>query len=168
MAQKNLHGSVPAEIDIILFFGAQWTVMVEWVLYWENVDAAFYIEMLQKLRICIQKKRLELWAENLSVLHHNSAPSHWADSTQKFLEKNNMWRMPHPPYSPDLAPCDFFYFPEIEIGAEGVASGGFGKNKINNGRLPAEHSQIWLQKVLRWLVTASTEVYLGGIFWGGI
>ncbi len=50
--------------------------------------------------------------------------------------------MPHPPYSPDLGPCDFFfYFPEVEIGAEGAASGGFGRNKIENDRLPAEHSQ---------------------------
>jgi len=25
--------------------------------------------------------------------------------------KNNMTVIPHPPYSPDLAPCDFFLFP---------------------------------------------------------
>ncbi len=36
----------------------------------------------------------------------------------------------------------FFYSPKVEIGTEEVASGGFGRNKIENGRLPAEHSQI--------------------------
>ncbi len=58
----------------------------------------------------------------------------------------------------------FFCFPGVEIGAEGAASGGFGRNKIKNSQLPAEHSQIWLQMVLWWLVTASTEVCnsLGG------
>ncbi len=35
-----------------------------------------------------------------------------------------MWLMLHPPYSPDLAPCDYFYFPRVEIGVEDVASGG--------------------------------------------
>jgi hypothetical protein len=25
---------------------------------------------------------------------------------------------PHPPYSPDLAPCDFFIFPKMKIEAE--------------------------------------------------
>ncbi len=38
-------------------------VVVEWVLYGKNVDTAFYIEKLQKLRICIRKKKQELWAE---------------------------------------------------------------------------------------------------------
>ncbi len=46
---------------------------------------------------------------------------------------------------PTFSALQFFYFPEVEIGAEGAASGGFGGNKIENGRLPAEYSQIWLQ-----------------------
>ncbi len=29
---------------LILFFDVQRMVMAEWVLYWENVDAAFYIK----------------------------------------------------------------------------------------------------------------------------
>ncbi len=78
------------KLMLILFFDVQGVVMVEWVPYWKNVDAAFYIEMLQQLKICIRKKRPELSVENLLVLHDN-APSHRADSTQKFLEKNDMW-----------------------------------------------------------------------------
>ncbi|UYV63579.1 hypothetical protein LAZ67_2004874 [Cordylochernes scorpioides] len=31
-----------------------------------------------------------------------------------FLTKNSMLTMPHPPYSPDLAPNDFFLFPSVE------------------------------------------------------
>jgi hypothetical protein len=30
---------------------------------------------------------------------------------QQFLSKNNMTVRPHPPYSPDLAPCNFFLLP---------------------------------------------------------
>jgi len=29
----------------------------------------------------------------------------------EFLAQNNIVTLPHPPYSPDLAPCDFFLFP---------------------------------------------------------
>ncbi len=70
---------------------------------------------------------------------------------------------------PRFSALRFFYFPEVKIGVEGIASGGFGRNKIENGRLPAKHSQIWLQNVLWWLVTAFSEVYSysQGIFWGG-
>jgi len=31
-----------------------------------------------------------------------------------FLAKNNTTIMPQPPYSPDLAPCDFFLFPKLK------------------------------------------------------
>lgn len=31
-----------------------------------------------------------------------------------FLAKNNTLMMPQPPYSPDLAPCDFFLFPKLK------------------------------------------------------
>ena len=37
-------------------------------------------------------------------------PAHTSLSVQQFLAKN-MTVIPHPPYSPDLAPCDFFLFP---------------------------------------------------------
>ncbi len=48
------------KLMLILFFDVQGVVKAEWVLYWKNVDAVFYIETLQKLRICIRKKRPEL------------------------------------------------------------------------------------------------------------
>ncbi|KAJ4451389.1 hypothetical protein ANN_02851 [Periplaneta americana] len=38
---------------------------------------------------------------------------------QDFLEKNKMATIPHPPYSPDLAPSDFFLFPKMKINLKG-------------------------------------------------
>jgi len=32
----------------------------------------------------------------------------------EFLAKNNVTTLPHPPYSPDLAPCDFFLFLKLK------------------------------------------------------
>ena len=36
-----------------------------------------------------------------------------------FLAKNNTVIMPQPPYSPDLAPCDFFLFPRLKTPMKG-------------------------------------------------
>ena len=33
---------------------------------------------------------------------------------REFLTKNNTLVMPQPPYSPDLAPCDFFLFSKLK------------------------------------------------------
>jgi hypothetical protein len=56
-----------------------------------------------------------LWEQKNWLLHHNNAPSHTFFFTREFLTKNNMTVIPHPPYSPDLAPCDFSLFLQLKI-----------------------------------------------------
>ncbi|KAI6659604.1 Histone-lysine N-methyltransferase SETMAR-like [Oopsacas minuta] len=34
--------------------------------------------------------------------------------TREFLENYRIGTLPHPPYSPDLAPCDFWLFPKLK------------------------------------------------------
>jgi hypothetical protein len=43
-------------------------------------------------------------------LHHDNAPSHTSLLVREFLTKHHMATLPEPPYSPDLAPADFFLF----------------------------------------------------------
>ena len=38
---------------------------------------------------------------------------------QQFLVKNKIAVIPHPPYSPDSAPCDFFLFPKMKLKLKG-------------------------------------------------
>jgi transposase len=44
-------------------------------------------------------------------LHHDNAPSHTCFVVTEYLTKNGIVTIPQPPYSPDLAPADFFLFP---------------------------------------------------------
>ena len=53
------------------------------------------------------------------VLHHDNAPAHTALSIREFLAKKNIPILPHPPYSPDLAPCDFYLFPKLKSNLKG-------------------------------------------------
>ena len=48
------------------------------------------------------------------VLHHDNAPAHTALSIREFLAKKNIPPLPHPPYSPDLALCDFYLFSKLK------------------------------------------------------
>jgi hypothetical protein len=36
-----------------------------------------------------------------------------------FLAKNSITKLDHPPYSPDLAPCDFWLFPKLKNALKG-------------------------------------------------
>jgi hypothetical protein len=53
------------------------------------------------------------------LYHHDNVPFHTFVLTQQFLAKYKMAVIPHLPYSPDLAPCEFFLFPEMKLKLKG-------------------------------------------------
>ena len=57
----------------------------------------------------MRRKRPQKWHNQNLIIHHDNAPAHRSFKVLQFLAKNNMTVIPHPPYSPDLAPCDFFF-----------------------------------------------------------
>ncbi len=65
------------------------------------------------------KKRPHKKVEEIR-LHRDNARPHVAHTVTKFLEKQGIQTVPHPLYSPDLASCDFWIFPEIKKALCGV------------------------------------------------
>ena len=51
---------------------------------------------------------------------YDNAPAHNALRIREFLAKNNIAILEQLPYSPDLAPCDFFLFPKLKIVIKGT------------------------------------------------
>jgi len=94
---------------LISFFYANGIVHKEFVPPGHNENQQLYLKVLKRLCDSVRKKRPEMWSSSDWFLHHN-APAHTALSVQQFLAKNNMTIIPHPPYPPNLAPCDFFLF----------------------------------------------------------
>ena len=80
----------------------------------QAVNKQFDLEVLRRLHDDVRRKRPELWQSGEWLLHQNNAPTHTALSVRQFLTKNAMTTASHPPYSPDLAPCDFFPFPRMK------------------------------------------------------
>jgi histone-lysine N-methyltransferase SETMAR len=52
--------------------------------------------------------------------HHDNASSHTAARTIGFLSSSGVQLLPHPPYSPDLSPCDYFLFPKLKSKLKGI------------------------------------------------
>ncbi|CAG8857266.1 38565_t:CDS:2, partial [Gigaspora margarita] len=48
------------------------------------------------------------------MLHHDNATPHTTGIVTDYLKKERVKILPHPSYSPDLVPCDFFLFPRIK------------------------------------------------------
>ena len=63
----------------------------------------------------LRKKRRDLYdnIENM-IFHQDNAPSHTAGRTQLEIDVLGFKRVVHPPYSPDLAPLDCTYLPQLK------------------------------------------------------
>ncbi|UYV69294.1 hypothetical protein LAZ67_6003158 [Cordylochernes scorpioides] len=78
-----------------------------------TVNKEYYLQVMRNLREAIRQKRPDLWKNKNRLLHHDNALAHTSLLVRDFLAKNNTLMMPQPPYSPELAPCDFFLFPKL-------------------------------------------------------
>jgi hypothetical protein len=70
----------------------------------------------------IATKKFELRRNHNWLLHHDNAPGHTSLKTTEFVTNNNMIIVPHPPYTPDLAPCDFSLSPKLKMKLKGRRS----------------------------------------------
>ena len=99
---------------LIEFFDVDGLVHHECVPRGQTVNKEFYKRIPQCLCHTVHRHCPEKWRSGNWILHHDKAPVHRAVTTNEFLAKHNFLLLQHPPYSPDLAPCDFFLFPELK------------------------------------------------------
>lgn len=97
---------------LIVFFDVRGIVHFEFVPQGETVNSAFYLEVLKRLKRRVARVRADI--KDAIKLHHDNAPSHTAFIVANYLVRSNTPVVPQPPYSPDLAPCDFFLFPRLK------------------------------------------------------
>jgi len=79
----------------------------------------FYWKILRGVRENVRCKWPEMWKNRDWLLHHDNVPAHTSLVVRKFLTKYNMTTAPHPAYSPDLAPCNFYVFPKMKLRLKG-------------------------------------------------
>ncbi|KAL4154268.1 hypothetical protein QTP88_002093 [Uroleucon formosanum] len=105
---------------LIVFFDIKGVIMTEWVPQRQTLNQNYYLQVLTTLRERVRRKRPELWENYSWILHQDNAPAHSALSVKRFLAKNRTPVLQHPPYSPDLAPCDFWLFPKLKSALKGT------------------------------------------------
>ncbi|UYV70186.1 hypothetical protein LAZ67_7002112 [Cordylochernes scorpioides] len=102
------------KVLLTVFFDCRGVVHHEFLPQGRTVNKEYYLQVICNLREAICQKRPDLWKNKNWLLHHDNAPAHTSLLVRDFLAKNNTLMMPQPPYSPDLAPCDFFLFPKLK------------------------------------------------------
>ena len=78
-----------------------------------TVTGRFYKNsVLKKVEEFYNKKQPSEGWLGVHLLHDN-AFSHKCEVVKSFLASEKVKVLNHPPYSPDLSPCDFFLFPRL-------------------------------------------------------
>jgi len=68
-----------------------------------------YANTITALREAIEEKRRGKLSAGVTLLHDN-APVHMSAKSQAAIRQCGFQQLNHPPYSPDLAPSDYFLF----------------------------------------------------------
>ena len=102
---------------LIIFFDSKGIVHMEFVPPGQTVNQTFYLQVLERLRNRVVRVGREI--ANTWFLQHDNASSHTSFAVREFLAQHNITMLPHPPYSPDLALCDFFLFPKLKTHLKG-------------------------------------------------
>jgi len=104
---------------LLQFFDGHGMILQHWVPRGQTVNGAYCANVLKThLRGAMRKKRLDLIKKQWFLLQDNARP-HIAAVTLAALTEIGGTALQNPPYSPDLAPCDFWVFPTLKAQLRG-------------------------------------------------
>jgi [histone H3]-lysine36 N-dimethyltransferase SETMAR len=96
-----------------VFWDRKGLLLIEFMDPGTTINSDKYCNTLRKLRRAIQNRRRGMLSEGITLLHDNARP-HVSRQTQGLISDFGWTVMPHPPYSPDLAPSDYHLFPKLK------------------------------------------------------
>ena len=102
-----------------VFWDQEGVVLDNFLKDQKTVTGSSYVEVLRKLKTELDKKRPGKLHRGI-FFHRDNAPAHSARVTKETLREFRWELLPHPPYTPDLAPSNFFLFPKHKEHPKGV------------------------------------------------
>ena len=99
---------------MIPFFDSTDMIYMHWVPTGQTVNKDYYVQVLREFRRRFRQKRPALFKSAQWHFHEDNAPVHNSILVTDYLTNMGIKTVPHPPYSPDLAPCDFCLYPKLK------------------------------------------------------
>lgn len=96
-----------------IFWDSDGVILIDYLKGQRTVTGAYYANVLRKLKEALVRKRKGKLHGGI-LFHHDNAPAHSVRVAKEVLREFRWEVLPHPPYSPDLAPSDFFLFPKLK------------------------------------------------------
>ena len=96
-----------------VFWDCEGILLADFLDKGHTVTGEYYSLLLRQLRKNIVSKRHGKLTKG-ELFHHNNAPPHRSAVAMATIQQCGFELVPHPPYSPDLAPSDFHLFPNLK------------------------------------------------------
>ena len=113
--QKSSFSKIKSEDNACVLLWQQGNYLPRVCPWGTNCQWKFYLIVLVRLWKRIRRVRPEYLAPGSWFLLHDNAPVHRAVAVQEFFARKQACVLNHPPYSPDLSPCDYFLFPKLKL-----------------------------------------------------
>jgi histone-lysine N-methyltransferase SETMAR len=98
---------------VLAFFNSKGLIYTNYVPRGTTVNANYIVEALGTFMKILRKKRPQMVAGDW-LFHWDNAPVHTAAKVTDWMAARGIKLIEHPPYSPDLAPADYFLFPRVK------------------------------------------------------
>jgi histone-lysine N-methyltransferase SETMAR len=115
-SSKKMRSSTSHRKSLMLsvFWDANGIILSDFARNGVRIDSAYYSNLVQSARKLRRKSRVS----KLYYLHDN-APIHTSVVSTSKIESCGLELLRHPPYSPDLAPSDFYMFNHLKKSLRG-------------------------------------------------
>ena len=105
----------PSAVKVMatVFWDANGIIMLDFLPKRSTITGVYYANLLDQLRTAIREKRRGKLSKGV-FLQQDNARVHTCKVAMDAVEWNGYELIPHPAYSPDLAPSDFLLFPNLK------------------------------------------------------
>ena len=111
------------------------------------IDAELYSTQLERMHTALAKKYPALVNRKRVLLQQDNASPHTARRTkEKIRELKSIELLPHPAYSPDLAPSDFHLFRSMAHFLRGRSFGNLDEIETGCREFFASHDKAWYRR----------------------
>jgi len=101
------------KVLVSIFWNQGGILLIDYLPKGQTINAEYCSSMLMQLKDILKEKERGKITKGVLFLHDN-AGAHRALATRKKLTFLGFRCLDHPPYSPDLAPSDYYLFPGLK------------------------------------------------------
>lgn len=107
------HQQRAGKVLLTIFWDQRGILLNDYLQQGQTVTGQYYAALVARLREAIKQKRRGMLTAGVQLLHDN-APAHTSQVAVAAVQTAGFQVLSHPPYSPDIAPTDYFLFAHLK------------------------------------------------------